>query len=405
MLPERIRQLQIEIAGPVRGQLLHHSVYEFRYLDTDPAQPSLGLLMPPQTPTWQAGDLFPVLDQNLPEGDLFMRLRQLHPKQPLTAMHLLALAGRNGIGRLGFRLADQPTPPDPPPMSRRALLATRFTPQVFDDLVRAYLSTGAGIAGMQPKIMVPDRATVPIPNLIVKTGSESYPGLAANEFLCLSAARQAGVLTPDFDLSDDGQMLLIDRFDIDDQGRRLGFEDIASLMGLRVRDVLSDRKYQGSYARIADVLKMLRLMAADLARFFEQVAFTVMVRNGDGHLKNFGVLYSDATDIRLAPMFDVVTTAIYRYTRYAGGPELEDQTLALKLRSGRHQGRGYPTVDELLRFGREVCGVSQPAQVLQRLAQGMAQALAAAQRDERIPRNTLQAMAGLWQRGMGYAQG
>ncbi len=405
MLPERIRQLQIEIAGPVRGQLLHHSVYEFRYLDTDPAQPSLGLLMPPQTPTWQAGDLFPVLDQNLPEGDLFMRLRQLHPKQPLTAMHLLALAGRNGIGRLGFRLADQPTPPDPPPMSRRALLATRFTPQVFDDLVRAYLSTGAGIAGMQPKIMVPDRATVPIPNLIVKTGSESYPGLAANEFLCLSAARQAGVLTPDFDLSDDGQMLLIDRFDIDDQGRRLGFEDIASLMGLRVRDVLSDRKYQGSYARIADVLKMLRLMAADLARFFEQVAFTVMVRNGDGHLKNFGVLYSDATDIRLAPMFDVVTTAIYRYTRYAGGPELEDQTLALKLRSGRHQGRGYPTVDELLQFGREVCGVSQPAQVLQRLAQGMAQALAAAQRDERIPRNTLQAMAGLWQRGMGYAQG
>ena len=405
MLPERIRQLQIEIAGPVRGQLLHHSVYEFRYLDTDPAQPSLGLLMPPQTPTWQAGDLFPVLDQNLPEGDLFMRLRQLHPKQPLTAMHLLALAGRNGIGRLGFRLADQPTPPDPPPMSRRALLATRFTPQVFDDLVRAYLSTGAGIAGMQPKIMVPDRATVPIPNLIVKTGSESYPGLAANEFLCLSAARQAGVLTPDFDLSDDGQMLLIDRFDIDDQGRRMGFEDIASLMGLRVRDVLSDRKYQGSYARIADVLKMLRLMAADLARFFEQVAFTVMVRNGDGHLKNFGVLYSDATDIRLAPMFDVVTTAIYRYTRYAGGPELEDQTLALKLRSGRHQGRGYPTVDELLRFGREVCGVSQPAQVLQRLAQGMAQALAAAQRDERIPRNTLQAMAGLWQRGMGYAQG
>lgn len=405
MLPERIRQLQVEIAGPVRGQLLHHSVYEFRYTDTDPAQPSLGLLMPPQTPTWQAGDLFPVLDQNLPEGDLFMRLRQRHPKQPLTAMHLLALAGRNGIGRLGFWLADQPTPPDPPPMSRQALLATRFTPQVFDDLVRAYLSTGAGIAGMQPKIMVPDRATVPIPNLIVKTGSEAYPGLAANEFLCLSAARQAGVLTPDFDLSDDGQMLLIDRFDIDDQGRRLGFEDIASLMGLRVRDVLSDRKYQGSYARIADVLKMLRLPAADLARFFEQVAFTVMVRNGDGHLKNFGVLYSDATDIRLAPMFDVVSTAIYRYTRYTGGPELEDQTLALKLRSGRHQGRGYPTVDELLRFGREVCGVSQPAQVLQRLAQGMAQALAAAQRDERIPRITLQAMAGLWQRGMGYAEG
>lgn len=30
-------------------------------------------------------------------------------------------------------------------------------------------------------------------------------------------------------------------------------------------------------------------------------------------------------------MFDVVTTSIYTYTQYAGGPELEDRTLALKL--------------------------------------------------------------------------
>ena len=403
MLPERIRQLQVEIAGTVRGQLLRHSLYEFRYLDAATTQPSLALLMPPSMPTYQDGDLFPVLDQNLPEGDLFMRLRQLYPKQPLSAMHLLALVGRNGIGRLGFCLADQAPPAAPALISRQALLATRYTPQVFDDLVQAYLSTGAGIAGMQPKIMVPDRPTIPIPTLIVKAASEAYPGLAANEFLCLTAARHAGILTPGFDLSDDGQILVIDRFDIDEHGQRLGFEDIASLMGLRVRDTLSDRKYQSSYARIADVLKMLRLPAENLARFFEQVAFTVMVRNGDGHLKNYGLLYRDETNIRLAPMFDVVTTAIYRYTRYDGGPELEDRTLALKLFGGRHQGRGYPTTDELLRFGREVCGVTQPAQVLQRLAQGMATALAAAQGDERLPRKMLAAMTELWRMGMGYA--
>ena len=43
------------------------------------------------------------------------------------------------------------------------MLGTRYTPEVFDDLVRAYLNTGAGIAGMQPKIMVPDRVSVPVP--------------------------------------------------------------------------------------------------------------------------------------------------------------------------------------------------------------------------------------------------
>ena len=62
------------------------------------------------------------------------------------------------------------------------------------------------------------------------------------------------------------------------------------------------------------------------------------------------------------------------------------------------------TIHVLLRFGREVCGVAQPAPVLQRLAQGMAQALAAAQQDARVPRSTLQAMAEMWQLGMGYAQ-
>ena len=135
----------------------------------------------------------------------------------------------------------------------------------------AYLSTGAGIAGMQPKIMVPDRPTVPIPSLIVKAASAAYPGLAANEFLCLTAAQEAGIETPTFALSDDGQMLVLDRFDlvVHDNGRveRLGFEDIASLAGLRVRDILSDRKYQGSYQRIAELLRQLQLPSDNLHRF------------------------------------------------------------------------------------------------------------------------------------------
>jgi serine/threonine-protein kinase HipA len=79
--------------------------------------------------------------------------------------------------------------------------------------VAAYLSTGAGIAGMQPKIMVPERPTVPIPTLIVKAASPRYPGLCANELMCLSAAQRAGVEVPGFALPDDGQMVVLDRFE------------------------------------------------------------------------------------------------------------------------------------------------------------------------------------------------
>lgn len=409
MLPEKIRALEVDIGNaPHAGQLLKASAYEFRYLEPDPEQATVSLLMPPrQKLTWQDGDLFAPMDQNLPEGDLFMRIRELFPKQPMTPMHLLALAGRNGIGRLGYRLAGVPDVAAPRVMSKAELLRTRYTPEVFGELVAAYLSTGAGIAGMQPKIMVPDRPTVPVPSLIVKAASPAYPGLAANEFLCLSAARRAGIQVPEFSLSDDGQMLILERFDVvtQDDGRieRLGFEDIAALAGLRVRDVLSDRKYQGSYQRVAELLRQLQLHSDNLHRFFEQVALCIMVRNGDAHLKNFGVLYRNETQAWLAPLFDVVTTSIYRYTRYQGGPELEDRTLALKLFAGKHGSKTYPTLQELHDFGRRVCGVSQPAQVLECIAQAMRQTLLDARQDTRMPASLLQTMEAAWEAGLRYS--
>jgi serine/threonine-protein kinase HipA len=403
MLPEKIKQLDVQINGTLAGQLLKHSVYEYRYLDSNASQASVALLMPPSRPTYQDGDLFAVMDQNLPEGDLYLRLRALFPKQQLTPMHLLALVGTNGIGRLGYQLPNAPATTRAPLIDRQTLLATRYTPQVFDDLVQAYLSTGAGIAGMQPKIMLPDRPTIAIPTLIVKAASPAYPGLAANEFLCLSAAQRTGIATPGFDLSHDGQVLVLDRFDIEPDGSRLGFEDMAALMGLRVRDIQSDRKYQGSYQRVAELLQYLQLPSDNLARLFEQIAFTVMVRNGDGHLKNYGVLYRSAQDCWLAPMFDVVTTSIYRYTRYDGGQELEDRTLALKLFAGKGQSKAYPTTPELLQFGSKVCGVAKPGEVLQRIAKGMRDTLQLATSDERIPKPLLTAMGTAWESGLAYA--
>ena len=410
MLPEKLRLLNVSIADAEHaGQLLRTSTYEFRYLAPDPDQPAVALLMPAaESLTWQDGDLFPPMDQNLPEGDLFMRIRELFPKQPMTPMHLLALIGRNGIGRLAYHLPGQAPTSLPRPLSKDELLRTAYTPAVFDELVAAYLSTGAGIAGMQPKIMVPDRPTVPIPSLIVKAAGPAYPGLAANEFLCLTAARHAGIEVPAFALSDDGQMLVLDRFDlvVHDDGRveRLGFEDIAALAGLRVRDILSDRKYQGSYQRIAELLRQFQLHAGNLHRFFEQVAFSIMVRNGDAHLKNFGLLYRSREDIRLAPMFDVVTTSIYRYARSPGGPELEDRTLALKLFAGRHRTKTYPTAAELMDFGRRICGVAQPAGVVARIAEAMRKTLDEAKADARVPAALRAQMAQAWEEGYAYAR-
>ncbi len=252
--------------------------------------------------------------------------------------------------------------------------------------------------------MLPER----IPQLDVSIGDQPGAGqllkASTYEFRYLKADKEQ---LP-FDLSHDGKLLIVEPFDaipLANGGmERLGFEDIAALTGQRVRDTLSDRKYHGSYQRIAEVLRTLQLAQHNLDRFFEQVAFSIMVRNGDAHLKNFGLLYRSATDIWLAPMFDVVTTAVYRYRQYNGGPELEDKTLALKLFAGKHASKRYPTTEELLYFGIKVCNVKNPAAVLDRIASGMAQALEEAKADDRIPRSLLKDMQAVWLTGMGYVK-
>ena len=77
-------------------------------------------------------------------------------------------------------------------------------------------------------------------------------------------------------------------------------------------------KYQGSYENVAKAIQALLQVNAphnQLQQFFDYVALMVMVRNGDGHLKSFGLLYENPQEslpsIQLAPLYDVVTTSIY----------------------------------------------------------------------------------------------
>lgn len=109
--------------------------------------------------------------------------------------------------------------------------------------------------------------------------------------------------------------------------------------------------FQASYQQVAELLLQLQFSSHDLLRFCEQLAFSVMVRNGDAYLKNFGVLDRLRHDIWFAPMFDVVTI-ICKYAQYPGGRNwriqrggynVEDTTLALKLSSGKQRTKSYPT--------------------------------------------------------------
>ncbi len=75
------------------------------------------------------------------------------------------------------------------------------------------------------------------------------------------------------------------------------------------------QKYTSSYERVAksirDFIHGEHLLAAR-EQFFSSLVLSVMVRNGDAHLKNFGVLYpSPEGPVTMAPVYDVVTTTAY----------------------------------------------------------------------------------------------
>jgi serine/threonine-protein kinase HipA len=101
-----------------------------------------------------------------------------------------------------------------------------------------------------------------------------------------------------------------------------------------------------------------------------------MVRNGDAHLKNFGVIYThpDALEtVQLAPVFDVTTTTVYENYNPKSGRSLVDRTLAIKM----NKVKNYPDRQQLIEFGRKHCAVERPAMIIERIAEAMTQALAA----------------------------
>jgi serine/threonine-protein kinase HipA len=148
---------------------------------------------------------------------------------------------------------------------------------------------------------------------------------------------------PQLTLSTDGNLLAVKRFDISADGQYLAFEDFGALYLMPSCD-----KYDSSYERIVKRIKELvspANKAAALEEFFTSVVLSCAVRNGDAHLKNFGVLYTDPEkDVRLAPAFDIVCTQAY----------LPNDAMALTLNGSTR----FPKHREIERFGRQICGLS-----------------------------------------------
>jgi serine/threonine-protein kinase HipA len=116
-------------------------------------------------------------------------------------------------------------------------------------------------------------------------------------------------------------------------------------------------KYEGSYEMIAKAVDIYtRSDPTQKRRLFERIALSCLLRDGDAHMKNLGILYIDPTGPRrLAPVFDVVCTDIY--------PDL-DGRMALSL----NRSKTFPLPAELLAFARRLeLGTTETEAIMGRL--------------------------------------
>ena len=246
---------------------------------------------------------------------------------------------------------------------------------------RPLLAGDAGIrlslAGAQDKVAVRievDEISLPLGGApsthILKPAVERFAGVVFNEHLCMKLAAAVGLPAAQVESRNiDGMdYLLVERYDRmrrqvtggEQVLDRLHQEDFCQAQGF-----VSEMKYQKENGpSLKQCFSLLREVSSapvvDLVRFLDAVIYNFLVGNNDAHGKNFSLLYqgvgTENLEIRLAPLYDIVSTVYY--------PELSKE-MAMKIGGEYLSERVTPKDFERL---AEEAGLGKPL-VKQRVAE------------------------------------
>lgn len=333
-------ELKVLIQQQSVGSLVQEEgSYVFSYDPHLSPEQFVSLTMPVRKRDFAHSQLHPIFQMHLPEGYLLALLKRHFAK--LTSnddFGLLQLMAQGIRGRLHY----SNTVSNKQHLTLDQLLQPKDK-ALFNELIERFALQSA-VSGVQPKVLaqVLNKASLQLDHYIVKAWGPEYPELALNEYWCMKVLQQAGVSVPEFYLSDDAALFIMKRFDISPSGNYLGFEDIAVLQA-RGRE----QKYEGSYEQMVKTLNSFispQHKASAMQQFFKMMVLNQALENGDAHLKNFGVLYTDINNIWLAPAYDVVSTTAY----------IRNDSSALTLMGSR---KWWPR-KHLIQFGIQTCGLS-----------------------------------------------
>ncbi len=322
-------KLDVHVSGRKVAQLYRdRDEYVMKYLPGTAETDFVSLTMPVREEPWRwPRDLHPFFRQNLPEGFLLGVIREEFGRHlDGTDLSLLALVGGSGIGRVAVTPEGATPGVHLAPLHPESLLKSETSPAQFEALVREYARSA--ISGAVPKFIAPEatsndkvvtgKATLRMGSYIVKGSDDKTPFLGFNEFHSMRVLERLNVMSvAKTQMSDDGNVLVVSRFDMDGAGTpAFGVEDACSLLGLPPHE-----KYAPS---MEQVLKATRVYlpqgsaSAQLQRLGWLIITNYVVRNADCHSKNIALYYTGISDVAYSPAYDIVTTQAY--PRYAENP-------------------------------------------------------------------------------------
>ena len=279
--------------------------YVFNY--DEKAEDVVSLTMPIRSQSWMHKELHPIFQMNMPEGALREAIKNAFSKiEKMDDMGFLKIVGPHVLGRVKFGKSIK----SDEALSLEEILSSPIE-NLFEELMERF-AIRSGVSGVQPKLLLSaqNKTTMKFEHYIVKSWQKEYPQLALNEYFCMRAIQNANLKTPEFYMSEDMSLFVMKRFDVKEDNTYLGFEDMCVLTARG-----TDEKYDGSYEELARLIKDIippQNRRNALVTLVKAMIMNHFLRNGDGHLKNYGVLYeNDYEDANLAPIYDVITTTMY----------------------------------------------------------------------------------------------
>ncbi len=140
--------------------------------------------------------------------------------------------------------------------------------------------------------------------------------MPANEHLTMQIARQVfDIETAENALiffKDGTPAYITKRFDVNENGSKLGQDDFASLAQRTPQTHGEHYKYLGNYLEIFEIMqKYLTTYKIEAPKLLKILIFNYLFSNGDAHFKNFSILETSFGDYRLSPAYDLLNSRIH----------------------------------------------------------------------------------------------